>query len=105
MTENQKRKIDILIDTLPEDEQRIYREIAEYAVKLGYTPSQVKNVSGLTGAVAFTKSKTGKRLCKISPPSQNPAKGKALYQMQKTILALSFYATPVYSELFRYGIE
>jgi len=105
MTAMQKKKIDALIDALPEEEREIYREIAEHAVVWGYTPSPIRNVHGLTGAVAFSKSKVGKRLCKISPPSDNLGNGKALYREGKTILALAFYATPVYSVLFRNAIE
>ncbi|MCL2445603.1 MAG: hypothetical protein FWD06_02400 [Oscillospiraceae bacterium] len=105
MTKSQTQKIDALIRALPEDECELYRDIAEYAVALGYAPSPVKNVHGLTGAVAFTSAKVGKRLCKISPPNENHGSGKALYGEGKTILALAFYATPVYSALFRNAIE
>jgi hypothetical protein len=105
MTKAQAQKIDTLMAALAEDEREIYREIAEYAIALGYAPSQMKNTHGLTEAVAFTKKKINRRLCKISPPSANTGKGKALYQARKTILALSFYATPDYSAFFRDAIE
>jgi len=105
MTKAQAQKIDTLIAALPQDERGLYREIAEHAVALGYAPAPVKNVHGLTGAMAFTKAKVGKRLCKISPPSENLGNGKALYGKGKTILALAFYATPLYSALFRNAIE
>jgi len=103
MTENQAKKIDALIASLPQGDRQIYREIAEYAVVLGYMPSQVKNVHGLTASVVFAKSKVGHRLCKISPPSA--AKGKELYNTGKTLFALSFFATTAYSALFHEGVK
>ena len=105
ITKTQAQKINTLMTALPEDEREIYREIAEYAVQLGYTPSQVKNTQGPTDALAFTKKKVNRRLCKISAPSANCSKGKPLYEARKTILALSFYATTDYSAFFRDAIE
>ena len=96
--------IDDCISKIADEEKEIYRQIAKYAIDLGYTPQPVKNAHGSTGALAFTKNKVRRRLCKISPPSQTPPNGKELYRAGKTILSLSFYATPIYSELFHRGV-
>lgn len=107
MTKDEKIKdiINTCIAKIDDNEQAVYREIAEYAVELGYTPKPIKNVHGLTDAIVFTKNKIGKRICKISPPTPNPSKGKELYKEGKTILALSFFRTPTYSELFHRGVK
>ena len=91
MTKNQKMKIDSLINALPKNDQSIYRDIAEYAVKLGYTPSQIKNVHGVIVAVAFSKSKAGRRLLKISP--------------HESTLSLAFFASSEYSDHFQEKIR
>ena len=92
MTENQKKKIDDLISALPECDKALYRELAEYAVELGYSPSKAKTPNG---PVDFSKNINNcfRKLCKISPP--NPAK-----QQENTIFALSFYTVTEYSDIF-----
>ena len=37
-----KEKIDALITVLPKSDRAIYREIAKYAVALGYSPGKTK---------------------------------------------------------------
>ena len=105
MTEKQKKTIDNLIITLSKNDREIFREIAEYAVELGYIPSQVKNVHGWTDAVVFTKTKTGKsrRLCKINPLSAG--KNKELYNTGKPLLSLQFSATKKYSNIFHEAVK
>ena len=99
MTDSQKQKIDALIDVLPENEREIYREIAEYATQLGYSPSKVKEKYE---PVIFAKTIKGygyRRLCRISPP--NPASSDE----PKTSFALSFYAMSDYSEIFHESVR
>jgi len=105
MTDNQKEKINGLLDSLQIDDRETYRLIIEHAVKLGYAPSQVKNVHGLTGVVVFSKSRVGKvrRLCKISPSSEG--KNKKLYNTGKPLLSLSFSATKNYSDMFHEAVR
>ena len=83
MTENQKQKIDNLINALPKHDRELYREISEYAVELGYSPSKAKSPNE---PVDFSRNVNNcvRKLCKISPP--NPAK-----QQGNTGFALSFY--------------
>ena len=92
MTENQKQKIDNFIAVLPEHDRSLYREIAEYAVSLGYLPSKTKNPNE---PMVFAKNVENcwRRLCKISPP--NPAK-----QLENTVFALAFYKVSNYSDIF-----
>ena len=105
MTEKQKNTIDNLIKLLPADDRKIFREIAEYAVELGFTPSQIKYTHVLSDAVVFTKTKAGKsrRLCKIFPSSVG--KNKELYNTGKPMLSLSFSVTKKYSNIFHEAIR
>ena len=97
MTENQKQKIENLIAMLPENDRELYREIAEYAVELGYSPSKVKNPND---SVDFSKNINNcwRKLCKINPP--NPAK-----HQDNTVFALSFYTVTEYSDIFHESVR
>jgi len=89
MTINQKKKIEDFLTALPKRERCIYRDIAEYAIELGYTPSQEKNAHGAVIALVFTKSKVSKRLIKIHPPD--------VYS-DETEFKIQFYAATHYSD-------
>ena len=97
MTDTQKKKIKEMLDTLPEVEKDIYREIAEYAVELGYLPCKIKNAHGEIVAVAFSKSKINRRLIKITPPYTTT--GKDLTKTSKAGLGIAFFAAE-YSDYF-----
>jgi len=91
MTNNQRKKIEDFVAVLPENEREFYRDIAEYAVELGYTPSNENNTHGIFIALVFSKNKIGKRLMKMHPPglfSEEPE------------LKMQFYATTDYSDFF-----
>ena len=91
-------KIQSLIDDclaiIPGGERETYRQIAEYAVELGYTPKPIKTARGISDDLTFTKSKVNRTLLKIRRNKHGRAE-----------LVLSFFATPVYSEIFRQGIK
>jgi len=91
MTKNQKKKIEAFVTALPANEREIYRDIAEYAVELGYTPSNEKNTHGIFIALVFSKTKISKRLIKIHPP--------CIYS-DETEFKMQFYGTTEYSEFF-----
>lgn len=97
MTEKQRIIIDNLIQALPENEREVYREIAEYAVSLGYTPKKLKPDGRY---VAFSKNKVGRTIMKISA-GYNECTGAdgipGLY--------LNFYANKTYSEVFQEGVK
>ena len=97
MTENQKQKIDNLINALPMYDRELFREIAEYAIELGYLPSKPKSSSE---PVDFSKNVNNcvRKLCKISPP--NSAK-----QQDNTGFALSFYTVTDYSDIFHESVK
>jgi hypothetical protein len=90
MTEKQKHALDKIIDALPGDCRESFREIAEYAISLGYMPI-------LKGAkkdyVDFSKSKVKRTILKIDAAPTPPR------------LAIKFFAAPAYSAMFRGGIE
>ena len=54
-------KIQFLIDNciakMESNEKDIYKQIAEYAVELGYTPKPVKTAQGVSDDLTFTKAK------------------------------------------------
>lgn len=89
MTSSQRKKIDDFVTCLPENERAVYRDIAEYAVELGYTPSNEKNAHGIFIALVFSKSKIGTRLIKIHPPG--------IYS-DETEFKMQFYAASEYSD-------
>ena len=85
--------IENCISEMSVDEKEIYRQIAEFAVELGYTPKPIKTAQGISNKLSFKKAKISRTLLKINPGHQN----------QK--LALVFYATPTYSDVFQEGIK
>ena len=90
MTEKQKATLNKIIDALPNDCREAFREVAEYAVSLGYTPvlkSAKKNYAD------FSKSKIGRTILKIDIAPTPPR------------LAMKFYALPEYTGIFKETIE
>ena len=99
MTDSQKQKIDMLISVLPKHEQEMYREIAEYAVELGYSPSKIKTPLEPVIFAKTIRSFGNRRLCKIAPPNHE------ISNELSTGVFLSFYATTDYSEVFNEGVR
>jgi len=97
--ETQQAKVDALIAALPDDEQSIYREIAEYAVALGYSPAKTKDIHEPVIFAKNIKSYGYRRMCRISPPNA------LVGNVQKTAFALSFYAMSDYSEIFHESVR
>jgi len=93
MTEKQKNALEKIITALPAEYRENYREVAEYAISLGYTPS----VKGVREDYAdFTGSKTKKKILKINTdPKFSPC------------LSIKFYALPnsEYSAYFQKAID
>ena len=90
MTEKQSYAFNKIVDALPEDCREAFREIAEYAVALGYTPA-------LKGAkknyADFSKSKINRTILKIDTGSEPPR------------LAMKFYALHEYTGIFKEAID
>ena len=84
------------VSKMSNDDKFIYRPIIKYALKLGYTPKPVKTTGGISGELAFSKSKVKRTLLRINPNKK---------QTGKADLRLIFYATKIYSEPFRLGIK
>ncbi|MHB1154372.1 MAG: hypothetical protein ACYCWE_14950 [Eubacteriales bacterium] len=97
-------KIQTLIDDcvakMAEERKPLFREIAAYAVELGYTPKLVRHAGGIANDLTFTKSKAGRTLLKICPRQKL---GKDWEPGGSLILA--FFATPEYSEIFKKGVQ
>ena len=90
MTEKQKTTLNKIIDVLPKDYRKAFREIAEYAVSLGYMPV----LKGTKKDYAdFSKSKINRTILKID---SNPTPPR---------LAMKFYALPEYTGIFQEAIE
>ncbi len=91
MTEKQKYALDKVIAALPENLQGMYREIAEYAIVLGYMPT----IKGPRESYAdFVKNKVRKTILKIDTDPKFPPR-----------LAVRFFALPTYSAFFQAAIE
>ena len=100
MTEKQEQIINNLIAAMPEDDRKTYREIAEYAVSLGYTPKAIGKTGGAFDGAIFSKSKTNRTIIKILP-QYNEVIDKSGIPM----LSVKFFAAPEYSEIFSQGIK
>lgn len=91
MTKKQKDALETIINALPNDCKNSFRQIAEYAIALGYMPA----IKGVRKDYAdFSNSKTKKTILKINTdPKFQP------------ILAIKFYALPTYSAYFQKAIN
>ena len=96
MTEKQKILIDGLINALPE-EKETFREIAEYAVSLGYLPNKLSKDGTY---IAFSKSKVSRTIMKVMALYNECIDAHGV-----PCLYLNFYATKKYSELFQRGVR
>lgn len=86
MTEKQKYALEKIITALPEDYRESYREVADYAISLGYMPV----LKGVREDYAdFVKGKIKRTILKINT---NPD-----YRW----IAIKFYAIPSYSGIFQ----
>ena len=90
MTDKQKDALENVISALPNDCKKIFKEVAEYAVSLGYMPVARGTNSTYTD---FTKSKIKRTILKIDLNSAPPR------------LGIKFYAIPKYSGIFQEAIE
>lgn len=97
MTDEKAMKmINECIAQFPNESQSIYKEIAEYTLSLGYKPAWIKvrqkGKSVNSASLSFSKHASGKSMTilKINP---------------KPSLSLKFYASKVYSEIFKLGIQ
>jgi hypothetical protein len=92
MTDKQQTALDAALAKIPELDRNLYRNIAEYAISLGYMPK----LGGKDGSYAeFIKSKIKRTLIKFQFA---PGAGR------KYAVKLSFYATPAYSPLFKEAV-
>jgi len=91
MTEKHKYALNKIISSLPENLRETYKEIAEYAISLGYMPViKGKNET----YVDFVKSKIKRTILKIDiNPNLLPR------------LAIKFYALDTYSGIFEKAID
>lgn len=91
ITEKQKYAINKIISNMPDDLREIYREIAEYAISLGYMPT----IKGVNETYAdFSKSKVKRTILKIDTDPNFPPR-----------LAMKFFAIPVYSAIFQEALR
>ena len=90
MTEKQKDALSKIIAAVPDDYQAIFKEVADYAISLGYMPT-------LKGAkkdyADFIKSKVKRTIMKIDTAPTLPR------------LAIKFYALPEYAGIFKDAID
>ena len=98
MTENQRIKIDNLIDILPDCDKAIYHDIAKYAAELGYSPAKVNDKYKPVVFAKMIKGYGHRGICRISPP--NPTSREV-----KTKFAMSFYAASEYQDIFHEAVR
>jgi len=98
MTEKQRYAIDTIFSKIPDEYQRIFREIAEYTISLGYIPS-IKGASEqyVIFSKSFSKPKINRIILKIAtdPKQKNPPSIEMRYFANKF----------PYSPLFTRAIE
>jgi len=91
MTQKQTDALEKIIAALPEESRPIFREVAEYAISLGYMPK----IMGVRGDYAdFSKSKIKRTVLKIGTDPKFPPR-----------LALKFYALSKFTTTFREAVE
>lgn len=90
MTEKKLAKIDKLISAISKDDQKPFREVAEYVVTLGYNPK----LNGKETYADFIKSKHGKTIMKIDIDPRFPPR-----------LAIRCDALPAWSGIFYKALE
>ncbi len=112
MTKREKYQalIDACVSHMDDEDKRIYRPIVEYALELGYTPKPIqksqktaKNENG--DELAFSKSRVSRTLLRLHPGFTKPPVNYQIHQEGKAQLRLVFFATPEYSEPFRFGLK
>lgn len=83
------------ISELPENYREMFRDIAEYAIALGYTPKKTKSKDFV---LDFSKSKVKRTIMKMEIHDN---------AIKKNVpgLRLKFYASKDYSDIFRQGIQ
>ena len=106
--ENQLARIDEFLATaaMSEMEKDVFRELAQYAAELGYTPRYGKNAHGQVVYLSFIKGKVNRTLMKFR--IWGPYEDVAFYEQGnegKVQLILSFYATREYSDIFHQGVK
>ena len=89
MTEKQEYALDKIISKLPEENKQTFRDVAEYAISLGYMPV----IKGNETYADFTKSKTKRTILKIYASYKPPCIG------------IKFYAIPEYGGVFKEALE
>ena len=90
MTQKQEYALDKVISALPEDCRDAIREVAEYAVSLGYLPT----LKGKSKDYAdFSKAKLKRTILKINTNPKFP------------FLSMKFYAISAYSGIFERAIN
>ena len=90
MTEKQKYAFNKIIAALPDDCREAFREVAEYAISLGYMPVLKGSKKDY---IDFTKSKVKRTILKIDAAPASPR------------LAIKYFALPAYSGIFYEGVE
>ena len=89
MTEKQKYALNKIVTALPNDCREAFKDVAEYAISLGYMPV----IKGSETYVDFVKSKIKRTILKIDLNSNPPR------------LGMKFYAIPEYFGIFQAAIE
>jgi len=90
MTVKQEYALNKVLTALPNDCRDTFREIAEYAVSLGYMP---KIMGKRENYADFSKAKLKRTILKINTNPKFP------------FLSMKFYALPAYSGIFQKAID
>ena len=91
MTAKQQYALVKILAAIPDDRRESFREVAEYAISLGYMPA----IKGARGTYAdFTNSKFRREIMKIDTDPNFP-----------TRLAVRFHAMPAYSGIFQAALD
>ena len=92
MTSKQADAFDKVFSILPEDCQESFREVAEYAISLGYMPA-IKGVR--KDYLDFTNSKLKRTVLKV----------QAATPKFPPYISIKFYAIPTYSSYFQKAVD
>jgi len=90
MTKKQEDALAAIIDALPKEAQNGIREVAEYAISLGYMPALK---GGRKAYADFSNRKVGRTILKINSDSDFPR------------LSMHFFAVPTHASLFQDALQ
>lgn len=95
ISEKSKQVLETFLVNLPESSREMFREIAEFAIDLGYLPKKTKSKDYV---IDFIKNKVKRTVLKLEVHDNG-------IKTNGPGIRMKFYATAEYSDIFRNGVK